>query len=155
MKLSSKVAALVVVALAALGAASCSRSPHMSLEEMPVPPGARMGVSEGAYEVKIDGVTAEVRRALAEKYGPLEVALYTLVPDAEWKDVSAFYETHLAARGFKRDTGFPAEHASHKLAVLADESWFGKSAVAVAFIEAGQTADGVPLKFLAVFVTKD
>lgn len=127
----------------------------MRLEEIPAPPSARRGVPEGASEVRIDGVTSEVRRALAEKYGDAEVALYTLPPDAEWNSLADFYETQLGPKGLKRDTSFPAEHSSHKLAVWADSGWLGRQAVAVAFIDAGRAVDSTPLKFLSVFVTKE
>lgn len=151
--LSKRAAALVLAALAWLVAASCSGQPRMRLDEISAPPGARMGVDEGAYEVHLDRVTAEVRRRLEEKYGDSEVALYALPPDAGWDAVIGFYEARLAQKGLKRDTGFPSEHPSYKLAVWADSGWMSRRAVAAAFVEAGRTQDGTPLKFLAVFST--
>ncbi|HEV2763883.1 MAG TPA: hypothetical protein VGV38_12955 [Pyrinomonadaceae bacterium] len=153
MQHSKRVAALVLAAVAACAAASCSGQPRMRLDEIGAPEGARMGVDEGAYEIHIDRVTAEVRRLLEEKYGDSEVMLYTLPPDAEWNATVGFYEPRLAQKGLRRDTSFPSEHASHKLAVWGDSGWMRERAVAVAYIEAGRTHDGTPLKFLAVFST--
>ncbi|HEV2764427.1 MAG TPA: hypothetical protein VGV38_15720 [Pyrinomonadaceae bacterium] len=151
---SKRVAALFLAAVAAFSAASCSGQPRMRLDEISAPQQqARMGVDEGAYEVHIDRVTAEVRRLLEEKYGDSEVMLYTLAPDADWNSIVNFYEPRLGAKGLKRDASVPAERLTYKLAVWADAGFLSRRAAAAAFIEAGRAQDGTPLKFLAVFST--
>ena len=151
-RLKSSLLAAVTLSLA--GAASCSKPAPMKAEDVPVPPSARRGVLEGAYEVKIDRVAAEVRRDLAEKYGQTSADIYFLPPDADWASVRDFYEGRLGALGLKRDTGFPEENSGNRLAVWGREGWLGRGeAVAAAFIE--DASPGGPQKFLALFRSAD
>jgi hypothetical protein len=120
----------------------------MRVEDIPVPPNARREVIEGAYETRLDLAVADARRVLSERFGRADVEIFRLDAGADWGDVERFYEERLGAAGLTRDAGFTAEHNKYKLAVWKSD---GGDKLAVAVIDAGTTADNVPLKFLAVF----
>jgi hypothetical protein len=119
----------------------------MRVEDIPVPPSAHREVIEGAYETRLDLAVADARRVLSEGFGRADVEIYRLDAGADWGEVERFYEERLGAAGLTRDSGFTTEHHNYKLAVWKS----GGDRLAVALIDAGTTADNIPLKFLAVF----
>ena len=127
----------------------------MKLKDIPVPPSARQGELEGAYEVKLRTSASEVLRELKEKYGTAEVEIYFLVPDAEWSAIRNFYESEFQPVGLARDSSFAEEHTGYRLAVWSHDGWLDKKAVAIAVIEAGAASEGKSQKFLAVFKAGD
>lgn len=120
----------------------------MRVEDIPIPPSARREVIEGAYEPRLDLAVADARRVLSERFGRADVEIFRLDAGTEWGDVERFYEERLGAAGLTRDSGYTAEHNKYKLAVWGAA---GGERLAVALIDAGITADNLPLKFLAVF----
>ncbi len=120
----------------------------MRVEDIPVPPSAHREVIEGAYETTLDLAVADARRILSEKFGRADVEIFRLDANADWGAVERFYEERLGAAGFTRDSGVTAEHNKYRLAVWKSS---GGEWLAVALIDAGTTADNLPLKFLAVF----
>ena len=142
---------LAIVATTLLMTA-CSSSTVARLDDVPVPPGARKEIVEGAYEVPLDLTVAELRRDLKEKYGKAEVAIYTLPGDAEWSAVSAFYASQLRARGLGRDECFPADRARYKVAVWGRDGWLNKQAVAVALLDDGPMDGDERQKLLVILL---
>lgn len=123
-----------------------------SVKEIEVPPSAHKSELEGAYEVKLRTVSSEVLRELKEKYGSADVEIYTLAPDAEWSAVNAFYDGRLGPLNYSRDRSLAEERQGYRLGVWTRRGWFSQEAVAVAFINTGQTPEAAEQKFLAVFL---
>lgn len=128
----------------------------MQVKEVPVPPGARRGELEGAYEIALRTAISQALRELKEKYGAAEVEIYHITPETDWNAVRDFYEARFGQMGLVRDTGFAEEHAGYRLGVWRREGLTAKAALAAALVETGRTsADATPQKFLAVFRAGD
>jgi hypothetical protein len=140
-------AAALASALAAVLAVGCG-SEEIAIADIPVPIQATDTTVDGSYEVRLDAALGEI---LAEVPGLADGAderLLALAPGTTIVDVVGFYEAELDD-GFVAD-GEPVTGNNNERAVWRDD---GRIFVA-AVVDAGEDAEGEPLRFLALFLSR-
>ena len=130
---------------------SCSKKVFMNIDEIPVPPEARQEPIQGAYEVELDGATNAILADLKKKYSNVSEKILFLPADMDAAQVFAFYEPKMSGKNFSKDADVPLQGGNYQLDVWRGGSWIGGEAVAIAVIDAGNDAQGAPIKFLAVY----
>jgi hypothetical protein len=133
---------------------SCNSKAFMKIEEIPLPPEARVGAIEGRYEIELDGATNTILSELKKNYGKTEEKILFLPSEIEPPQIFGFYEPKLAAKGFSRDASVSASGRNYQQTIWRNESWSGGQVVAVAVIDAGKDAEGRAIKFLAVYLAE-
>jgi hypothetical protein len=118
----------------------------MSIEEIPTPPEAKADTIDGRYEVTLDAATNSILTELKKSYPNIKEKILFLPSDADAAKIFGFYSARLKEKNFEKDKDVPPQGRNYQQTI-----WkYGAQAISVAVIEAGQDADGKPIKFLAI-----
>jgi hypothetical protein len=138
---------VAVVAVAALVSGGCG-SEEIGIGDLPVPLQAFDTTVDGSYEVALDVALGEVLSEVSGLGDGADERLLALAPETTIDDVVGFYEAELDD-GFVAD-GEPVSGNNNERAVWRNDSQTFVAAV----IDAGEDAEGEPLRFLALFLSR-
>jgi len=119
----------------------------MNIEEIPVPPEAKSGTINGAYEIQLDNATNMILSDLKKSYSKTEEKILFLPGETDAAKIFEFYAPKLSEKGFVKDANVPLQGRNYQISLWKTNT----QAVAVAVIDAGKDADGKTIKFLAIY----
>lgn len=136
----------IALCLLALMLAACSSRDRDSRAPEP-PPQASELPPNGAFEMKLRNVVTDMRQALGDEYGPIDVSHYKLPVDTDWTAVTAYYEAEFG-EGWLADDRIAGQRSGYRLRVWRYGD--GRGLLAVGFI--GMPNSGMQPRFHVLLV---